>query len=315
MISKKISFLFLITVLFFLFSCKIETAKAPENKQLIILSDYLQNSDTTLFKSFLSDEHVTMQIVNMQSDKIIGLIRNEGFNIQADIIMVKNLSDAHKMSKRSLLQRIDFIDDLTEVQQKFSSKLYNFIGYGVDAFIVANSKERTIRIYNDLLESKFINNLSSKETITMLSPIMQKLKKVAANQWVKVFSDSSRTKSILVDSLNRALPILTLYSDFSSNKDALLDYGNRLLRYPNSKSTGTFFNLRTIAIINQAQNYSTAKSFVLYCLTEKNNKRINKELNTFPVSISNKIFRRYNVSQEKLVEYHQIVDRLLKKID
>ncbi len=313
--SSKFAFFFLFLSSIALFSCNIETAKAPKNKQIIILSDYLTQSDTSLFLSFLHEENVSMQIVQMQADKIIGLIRNEGANIHADVIMVKTMSDVHKMSKRSLLQRINFSKDLTQEQGRYASWLYDFVGYGIDPFIVASTPKRKVRIYNDLLESKFVNELNEKETISMLSPIMNKLKKVDANKWVKKFSDSSVSKSMLLDSLNRNFPVLTLYSDFSSNKDTLLDYSNRYLRYPNSKSTGSFFNLRTIAIINQAQNYSVAKDFIFYCLDEENNRSINKSLNTFPIYSSKEVFRKYSVSQEKLVEYNQIIARLLKKVN
>jgi len=312
--SSKFAFFFLFLISIVLFSCTIETAKAPKDKQLIILSDYLTQSDTSLFFSFLHEENVSMQIVQMQADKIIGLIRNEGANIHADVIMVKTMSDVHKMSKRSLLQRIDFSQDLSQQQARYASWIYNFVGYGIDPFVVASPKNKTVRIYNDLLESKFVNELNEKETISMLSPIMHKLHKVDANIWVKTFSDSSVSKLALRDSMKRNLPILTLYSDFSSNKDTLLDFSNRVLSYPNSKSTGSFFNLRTIAIINQAQNYSVAKDFIFYCLEDKNNRSINKALNTFPISPAKEIFRKYNVSQEKLVEYNQIIARVLKKL-
>ncbi len=315
MISKKIYFILVFITILLVASCKIETAKPPVNKELIILSDYLEESDTLLFESFIKEQqNLSLKIVNMQADKIIGLIRNGGFNVQADIIMVKNLSDVHKMKKSSLLQRINFINKLTPEQQKFSSQLYSFFGLGIDPFIVANSRKSNVRIYNDLLDAKFINKLNDKETVTMLSPIVNKLKKVEANLWVKNFVDSSLSISFLKDSTYKELPILTLYSDFSTNKDSLLDYSSRFLCYPNSKSTGTFFNLRTITIINQAQNYLTAKEFIFYCLEEKNNRRINNYLNTFSISSQNKVFRRYNVSQEKLVEYHQIIGRILRKL-
>jgi len=312
--SKKISFFFLFLLSISVLSCEIETAKAPENKQLVILSDYLNQSDTVLFQSFIRQENVSMQIVEMKADKIIGLIRNEGASIHADIIMVESIFDIHKMSKRSLLQRINFSNEIGEDEQKFSSWTYNFVGFGVDPFVVANSKKNNVRIYNDLLSARFVNDLDKKETISMLSPIMHKLKKVKANKWIKMFSDSSVRIIELKDTLNTGLPILTTYSDFSSNKDTLLDYSNRFLMYPNSKSTGTFFNLRTIGIVDQAQNYTVAQDFIFYCLEEKNNKRINNKMNTFSISPSKEVFRKYSVSQEKLVEYNQIVMRLLQKV-
>ncbi len=310
--STKISFFVLFFLLFVVQSCKLETAKASSQRELIILSDYLQASDTILFRSFSKEKKVTIRIKNMRTEKIIGLIRNEGFAIEGDVIMLERLTDVYKMSKGSLLQRLNFIDDLSSEQQKLSSQLYGFIGYGIDPFIVANTKKRTVQVYNDLLTASFVSQLDEKETVMMLSPIMHKLKKVDANVWIKTFSDSLLPSSVLRDT-SKSYPILTLYSDFSSNRDSLLNYSNRFLSYPNSKSTGTFFNLRSIAIVNQAQNYIPAKEFIHYCLEEKNNYRINNYLNTFPIEQT--IFRKYTISQEKLVEYNQFVKRLLRKIN
>ena len=146
-------------------SCSLETAKASRDKKLIIVSDYLYSSDTVLFRDFSKSNNVSIQIETMKTDNIIGMVRNEGHNIQADLILMKSLYDVYKLNKRSVLQAIHFESELDKATKKISSIENNFIGLGIDPFIIANSSGRKVRTYNDLLRTNYINNLPEKEVI------------------------------------------------------------------------------------------------------------------------------------------------------
>lgn len=296
-------------------SCSLETAKASHDKQLIIVSDYLNSSDTVLFRDFSKSNKVSIQIETMKTDNIIGMFRNEGHNIQADLILMKSLYDVYKLNKRSVLQAIHFESELDEATKKISSIENNFIGLGIDPFIIANSSGRKVRTYNDLLRTNYINNLPEKEVIPLLSPIISKLKKVKANKWVKDFYFNQVKSDTLRDSIGSFLPILTSYSDYSTSEDSLLNFQNRFLTFPNGRSSGTHYNVRTAAIINQAQNYSTAKQFILHFTNLQNNKSLNKKLHTISYLDESHSFKKYTESPDDLIHFYKIAERVINKLD
>ena len=296
-------------------SCSIETAKSSSKKQLIIVSDYLNSSDTILFTDFSDHENVSIKIISMETDKIIGMARNYEYNTQADLVLIKSLYDAYKMNKRSILQKIHFNSEIDESTKKISSLENNFVGLGIDPYIIANSTGRKVRTYNDLLRMDFVNNLTHRETIPLLSPIVSKLKKVSANKWIKDFNDHQVKNDTLKDSIGALLPILSSYSDYSSSKDDLFNFQERFLTFPNGRSSGTYYNVRTAAIINQAQNYSTAKSFIIYYTEPQNNKPLNNRMNTISYFDKSYSFRKYPEAPNDLIHYYKIVERVLHKLN
>lgn len=310
-----LSFVFLIAILAINNSCSVETAKAPIKKQLIILSDYLNQTDVGIFKPFAKQEYVDLKIIHMESDKIIGLMRNQGSNVQADLILINSLYDVQTMYKRDILQTIHFEKELDAKIKKISSTKYKFIGLGIDPFIIANSKVSKIRTYNELRNHPFVNDLDKKQLIPMLAPIAQKLKRVKANNWIRSFYKSTVAKDTLLDTLGNLLPILTTYTKYTTSKDSLYQFEQRFLTYPNARTSGVFFNIRTMAIVKQAQNYSVAKSFILFYSEENNNIQLNKKLNVLSTFQEGLPFRKYNETPSNLVQYYQTVDRVIKKID
>ncbi len=296
-------------------SCTIETAQPSSDKHLIVLSDYLTMSDTTIFSEFIQLEKVSLEIINMEADKIIGLMRNQGDNVQADLIMVRSLFDVYRMQKRGIQQQIHFEEELSPAINNISSSQFNFVGFGLDPFIIANPNGTQARTYNDLLRIKHINLLSKRELIPMLAPISSKLKKVKGNKWIKDFTDNEVSRSLSSDSSFSLMPILTTYSNYINNKDTLLDFDNRFLTYPNSRSSGSFYNVRSFSIVKQAQKYSIAKSFILFYTTDSYNLKLNKKLDTFSILDDSSSFRRYKEWPDKLMHYYQTIDRVLQRIE
>ena len=306
---------FLLLMLISFNSCSIESAKAPEEKKLIILSDYLQNSDTILFRNFILKEHISVEIFNMESNRIIGLMRNQGNNVQADLILTKSLYDMHKMYRRELLQDLFFEDEIDPNTLKISSIRYRYIGLGIDPFIIANSHKKKVRTYNELTEYDFINTLGEQELTPMLSPVSSKLERVKANRWIQAFSQHKRSIKSISDTLRNNLPILTTYSEYNTNTDSLFQFKERFLTYPNGRSSGTFYNVRAAGIIHQAQNYNSAKKFLSFYAKMHNNLRFNESIHTLSIFEESAPFRRYKTPPEELVKYYQTVDRVLHRIN
>ena len=298
----------LLPIVLILFSCTIETAQPPLKKKLVVVSDYLYPTDTTLFASFINKQNVSISIQNLSTDKIIGHVRNFGNNSGFDIVILRSMYDAYKLNKRDILHDIKVNKE--ENKYLYSSSFHNFYGFGIDPYIILNSDSNRYRLttYNDLTNHSFINLLDERELTPFLSPVKEKMKRVQANNWIKKFLGHAYSPKNLSDSLHLVAPILTTAAKWDSLQKVAF-YKNRKAYYPNKKSTGSFFNIRTIGIIKQAENYVLAQKFISHFLTEVNNFHINKSLGTFSIFEKNGTFRKYGTRFEKLMEHYIVTDR------
>ena len=300
-------------------ACSIETARTLGEKELVILSDYLEVKDTILFSKFSKNKNVSIKIVNIESDKIVGLTRNNGFNTEGDIIMVKSLFDINRLNQRDILHNIDFSEELSDIEHDQSNWSRNFMAYGYDPFVFANSKYALLNTYADLKRIRFVSNVSKRNLPVVLSPVIKKFSKTQANKWVRQFLNNRLSLDSLSriqdDSIRLTFPILTTYSDFKSNKDSTLNYKNRRLKMSHNSSKGTFYNLRTIGIIKNAQNFSTAKEFSIFYLKKNNNIALNKKLSSVAIYNPELLFKRYKTNTSELVQYYITTERTLEKLN
>jgi hypothetical protein len=304
---------FLITVLF---SCKIETARPAKRRYLTIASDYLNSADTTIFHNFSRKKSIKIRILHMSPSKIIGEFRNKNYNTGIDVIMLKSMTDVLDFHKKDILHPLKKGTHFMETDATYSSEKFDYIGFGYDPFIVALPKAlpNGIRMYNDLTRYKFTTDLSDNEIIPMFAPILSKKSRADANIWVKKFYDHSKRDSLYNDSIGRNLPLLTNYSSFyyTQSNDQISE---RKIIFPNTKSTGTFYNLRTFCIANQAENYDESISLIHYFLEQKNNSFLNHKMHTIAVHSNDIGFRKYYMSSEKMSQYFLTIERLIQKLD
>lgn len=304
-------FLILLSVLW---SCRLETAQPVKQKQLVIASDYLSESDTLLFRSFSESSNTRITILPWKKSKIIGEFRNNKYNTGIDVIMMKSMYDVHDLHKRKLFQPLKVSVNLKEEYLDFSSERYDYFGFGYDPYIVAypQNERATIKMYNDLKRYKYIKDLNESELIPMIAPILGKMKKTEAHLWIKRMYEHNYADSLLSDSLISRMPILTNYSNFQKNRNGKL-YKNKVILMPNNKSTGTFYNLRTMAIAFQAEHYTEATEFIDFHLSEENNRSLNKKMKTIAINSSEAGFRKYYVHSEEMLEYYTLIERSLNR--
>lgn len=304
-------------VLLFVSSCTLEDAESPQEKELIIASDYLQEKDSTLFKSFSKKHSVRIRILSMDAAQIKQRLSERGVNSGIDLIIIKSMYDVHKIHRKNLIQAIDFSFELADSEQKYSSWKYDYIGFGVDPYVIAYNSQspNSIKTYNDLTRFDYLNTLSYGDQVTILAPTVHKMQKVNANKWIKKYTKHRIEPKNQSDSLLSNLPTLTTHSSYQRNKDSSALYRNKNILMPNRNSTGTFYNTRTICIVNQAENYVTAKSFSIFYLEKKRNIELNNKLKTLSIYSSSNKFRRYATSTEDLLPYFIMVERVLKKLD
>lgn len=298
------------------YGCEIETAAPNKYKELIIASDYLNSADTVIFKNFTKRTSIKVKIINHKPSKLIGIFRSKKYNSGIDIILLKSMTDVLDFNKKNIFhplkQNIHYQSD----HANYSSEKFNYIGIGYDPYViaVAENQPNGLRMYNDLTRHHFETNLTQRELIPMFAPILSKKNRADANNWVKKFFDHSKQDSLFTDSLRRTLPILTNYST-CYNKETRPIFKNKRIVFPNTKSTGTFYNLRTICIAKQAENYDESLTFINYFLTNKNNQAINSKLNTLSIHSNEIGFRKYYMNSEKMSQYFLTIERLLHKLE
>jgi len=316
---RRIIVVFVLFCGLLLAACNVETAKAPSSKELVILSDYLLPKDTVLFTQFSKRLNISLKIVSIETDKIIGLTRNQGFNTKGDIIMVKSLFNINKLNQRDILHNIDFSTELTLPEYDQNNWSRNFIAFGYDPFVFANSNYGLINTYADLKRIPFVSAIEERDIPVLLSPVIKRFSKMDANKWIKKFTkkrvSQDSLSSINNDSVRLSLPILTTYSNFKTNTDSILNFTNRRLKMSNNSSKGTFYNLRTIAILKNAQNYSTAKVFSFFYLKKENNIRLNKALITLPLFNHKAIFKKYKTNTSELIQYYTTIERIMHRLN
>lgn len=319
---KSIGVFIVLIFLGVLTSCSIESAKPKAKRELIIASDYLTPKDTVLFSKFIQSNKVELSISNMTTDKIIGHIRNMESNSGIDLIMVKSLYDVSRLDKRELLQNINFGEEIPMEAQAYSSWKYNYIGIGIDPYIIAFNLDanNNTKMYNDLTNHMYINGIDEEHFPPLLAPVLKKLNKAKGNKWIKDYLENSvnlprKTDSLRNDTTYRDLPMITTLSFFKEKKDSMFVLKNRSYLLPNERSTGTFYNVRSIAFVDQAQNYTIAKEFLQFYLEDENNIELNKKLNTYSFYSNHSNFRKYGTSAESLIPYYSMIDRIKRKLN
>ncbi|MCH2231269.1 MAG: hypothetical protein MK105_13075 [Crocinitomicaceae bacterium] len=303
-------------------SCSIETAKPSSKKKLVIASDYLTSKDTVLFTKFIKQSGVQLSIFNMSTDRIIGTIRNTEANSGIDVLMVKSLYDVSRLNKRDILQNLNFSETLPMEAQTYASWKYNYVGIGIDPYIIAFDlrKNNNSRMYNDLTLNRYLNGIENDHFPPLLAPVLKKLNKAKGNKWIKRYLENGIQLPTKMDSLQNdttyiKLPLICTMSFFKEQKDSLPILKNRSYLLPNERTTGIFYNVRSISLVDQAENFTTAKEFLFHYLEEENNIALNKKINTYSIYSNHSNFRKYNTSPEMLIPYYSMIDRIKRKLE
>ena len=313
-VMKSLIFVFRVSILslgIVFSSCKIETAKPSAHKKLVIASDYLNVKDSTLFTQFEKESKIDIKIIHLSSKKIEDLLQTKKNNSGIDVVMLKSMKDVVDLQKNKLFHPLKEGIHFQTKNANYSSEKYNYVGFGYDPYIVVTKSgaSHSVRMYNDLTRQKFTTDLTKDELVPLMAPILAKTRRMDANNWVKRFYGMAKRDSIINDSIQSNTPFLTYYSSYMSNPA----FKKKNCVFPNTKSTGTFYNLRTIIIVEQAENYTSATEFIKFALTPSHNEVMCKRLNIIPLD-SSRHFRKYYLSTEKMIAYYLTVERLNVKL-
>lgn len=307
------AFLFF-SLAFILLRCTLEEASVPEQRELVIASDYLSEADSILFERFERKERINVRIVHLDAQIIYDQLLNEGSQSEIDIIMLESEFDVHRMAISDLLQPWPSEFKVSGYLEKYASKRYHYIGFGLDPYIVTASKGSIpFRSYSDFTQHPFSDELARTDRINLLSPICKKLDRGRTENWIKNFMEHGREPTSAKDSIIITLPRLmkrSTYYDLKSNSPSSLFPEMRILT---SGKSGSFYNLRTFSTASQCSNYTEAITFVKHFLQTEQNQYLCSKLNLVPVTNPGEFFRPYKINTEELLSNHTLVERILTR--
>lgn len=298
-----------------LIGCDAEKQNRPVESSLNIVSNYLEAKDSLLFSGFQKKFKVKVKIYNMKTDQLIGHFRNHGFNSKFDLIMVSSLHDIQKLSKQNILHPIEHYLNEEEQKSKFNSAKYSFVGFGIDPYVFSYHKDSSIhaRTYADLQTQVFYSMLSDEQTVPLLASIMPKFQKAGTYEWIKKFERNRKNSIAREDSLRVkvCLTTLSLHESMLSDKAYKEAFASYFI--PNQRGEGAFYNLKTFAIVYQAEHFTQASQLIHYYLKKSTNTSLNKQLGTLSIFQENEM-RLYRIKSDELIQYYSMIERIMNKV-
>lgn len=308
----------IIACLAFLTSCYVETAQPTDRRELVIASDYLTPADTILFEEFTRQNKVRIFIREISTNGIIGLIRNADYDSGLDLIMVKSVHDVYRLNQQKILHPLYEGDEEIKSEENYTSYRYNFVGIGLDPYVILQPTDSLPELtsYDELKDRKHISLLSEGDEKTFFSPLRGNLPRVEVFNWLKEWKNHVVDSTYLSNTHDSVRLILATHSSTTQLVDSIKRRFNRMT-FPESFK-GTFYNLRTICIVHQAENYKTAKEFINFCVNPGYNDQICRKTSIFPIYSYLKsregTFTPYPVKAEEAMQYHSLIERVMNKL-
>lgn len=309
--------------------CDLETAKAAKKQEIIIASDFLNHRDVKLFESFEKEFKVNVTILTMDTDSLMLKLNKEGYATRIDVIMLKSALDMCKLKKNNRIQKILNKEDRPDLPKRYCDEDFKWFGLSIDPFIIVSPKDSNRRIinYGDLAKQPFwtTNLTENKELIPLFTSTMHQWRDQEYSRmesWHSDLLDKEIQFRKPKDSIPVVSPLLTTYSSFYSDSSLYRSgYKRAKLIYPNQNKSGLIYELRGVAIVKQARNYSNSVDFINYLFRDDVNQRINNWWNTFPINTSlarsytyqNKRFKSYQARITELCSFQDKAERLLNK--
>lgn len=290
-------------------SCHLETAHPSKTQKLFIASDYLDAKDESLFKEFEESSGVKVFILHSTTDSIQKQLLKEKYATDIDLVMLSSVFDACHFSKEKLLQPILNTDDQPDISFRLRATDYQWVGIAIDPYIfvqMQDSNRRSSNYLEFLQREAWTTNLREASLLPFFMGLQHRIRGESDSLKNQLFSKIFEREQVFRrpgDSANYFNSLLTTYSSFYSDSTLYKSaYRKGKIVFPNQSFGGLHFNLRTVAIVKQAKNYSNAIEFIRFVTEEKANERINNWWNTFPVnsnmnkmfSYQRKYFRRYS---------------------
>jgi len=258
-----------------LVACKIEEAKPDISKKLVLASDFLEAKDTVLFKRFSKKTGIRLKILNLNASQIAQKLKKEGYNSSIDLVFVKSLNSV-KILDKTKFQELDsnFLREKTPSLKAFKNATWLVAGLDPYVFSYIPDSTKTAKNYSDLsTDFSWASPQSSDEFSVLLAHRGSHSKKDA--KWKKGFIQNNVTFNSENDSLQNRQFLVIKHSFFTKNKEL-------------SKKREVFFPDKTyadrwcFAVVDQAKNYESAETFLVYYSSLSESTYFIKKTGVFP---------------------------------
>lgn len=260
---------------FVLVSCKIEEAKPEISKKLVLASDFLEAKDSVLFKRFSKKTGIRLKILNLNASQIAQKLKKEGYNSSIDLVFVKSLNSV-KILDKTKFQELDanFLREKTPSLKAFKNATWLVAGLDPFVFSYIPDSTKTAKNYSDLSKNfSWASPQSSDEFSVLLAHRGSHSKKDA--KWKKGFIQNNVAFNSEKDSVQNRQFLVIKHSFFTKNKEL-------------SKQREVFFPDKTyadrwcFAVVDQAKNYESAETFLVYYSSLSESTYFIKKTGVFP---------------------------------
>jgi ABC-type Fe3+ transport system substrate-binding protein len=258
-----------------LVACKIEEAKPEISKKLVLASDFLEAKDTVLFKRFSKKTGIRLKILNLNASQIAQKLKKEGYDSSIDLVFVKSLNSV-KILDKTKFQELDanFLREKTPSLKAFKNATWLVAGLDPFVFSYIPDSTKTAKNYSDLSTNfTWASPQSSEQFSVLLAHRGSHSKKDA--KWKKGFIQNNVTFNSENDSLQNRQFLVIKHSFFTKNKEL-------------SKQREVFFPDKTyadrwcFAVVDQAKNYESAETFLVYYSSLSESTYFIKKTGVFP---------------------------------
>jgi ABC-type Fe3+ transport system substrate-binding protein len=241
----------------------------------VLASDFLEAKDTVLFKRFSKKTGIRLKILNLNASQIAQKLKKEGYNSSIDLVFVKSLNSV-KILDKTKFQELDanFLREKTTSLKAFKNATWLVAGLDPFVFSYIPDSTKTAKNYSDLSTNfTWASPQSSEQFSVLLAHRGSHSKKDA--KWKKGFIQNNVTFNSENDSLQNRQFLVIKHSFFTKNKEL-------------SKQREVFFPDKTyadrwcFAVVDQAKNYESAETFLVYYSSLSESTYFIKKTGVFP---------------------------------
>ena len=270
-----------------LFACSIDEARPLANKKLVIASDFLYPKDAKYFASFEKEKKIKVEIVHMRADSMKLRMTKDQYNTKFDLLFVKSLSSVKELEDQPVqLITEGFVKSSLPSLQRIQE---NWFLAGKDPFVLTFLKDSLKKpmAYRELTTNYLwtspdfpsIEVLKAQVTFQFQHDKKNKDPNKSMKNWMRGLKDH-RVNYLepAKNTKNTQLLLLTYrtYLQLSSQIYAK----NRTVVIPEKPYCDYF----AMAIVPQARNYASAKSFMSFWNENTENKPFLRKLRISPIS-------------------------------
>ncbi len=296
-------------VFLLLVGCDVPKAAPEKNPTLVIATDYLAEGDSLLFAEFGRKHQMEIVLKEMTADSILQLYQQDRYGLGIDVILLHQAYDMRRVRNKKILEPLK-LGKFPEEAALTESK--TFITCGIDPFVCVTKKNVRINIYDDLNNYPLFLDLSHKSKTHFFAPYEERLHRAKTFEKLEQLHENMvPMKAWMVDSSSA---VLTTYSNYrQSSEDTLWNHFTEV-QFPNSATSGVFHDVMTAGVIQQSSHFTLATKLLVWMTTPDVNKRLNANRGYDPIRATGE-YRKFGTPANALMQYHTMIERMLKEID